>query len=363
MAKVRAYDQSFSQVDPINRFDEGITRQAPFVSWGANNLYVNGLYNSVDFSPIHNACLRSKQTNIVGRGFTNDYRVNETQTLNDIFPYLVYEYLVTGNVFLQTVFRRERTQGLASIHYIPSKYVRVGKELNGNHLPEAFWYSRNWLDWKKEKIIEFKAFNPSDYAEGSQMTYIRQYNPNYLYYGAPEWLSVYNDILLNHEITRFNLANIINGLTPGLWVHFPNSQPQTQREEVELLEKIEARYMGSENANKVILTFSDDMDSKPEITQLNRNISEGYFTDIFELIQRQILAGHRIIDGSLIGLPAPAGFSNQSEQTQEAFRIFMNTCINPIQTFLIRELTPIIQLLHPEEEVRLEIIDNQPVNQ
>jgi len=195
------------------------------------------------------------------------------------------------------------------------------------------------------------------------MTYIRQYNPNYLFYGAPEWLSVYNDILLNHEITRFNLANIVNGLTPGLWVHINNAGNPTQREEVELLEKIESRYMGADNANKVILTFSDEPDSKPEITQLNRNVTEGYFTDIFELIQRQILSGHRIIDGSLIGLPSPTGLSNQAEQTQEAFRIFMNTCINPIQSFLIRELTPIIQLLHPEEEVRLEIIDNQPVNQ
>ena len=161
MAQVRAYSQSFAQVDPINRFDEGITKSQPFVSWGRDNNYVNGLYNSVDFSPIHNACLRSKQTNVVGRGFTNDYRVNETQTLNDIFPYLVYEYLVTGNVFLQTVFRRDRTQGLASIHYIPSKYVRVGKELNANHLPEAFWYSRDWNNWKREKIVEFKAFEPS----------------------------------------------------------------------------------------------------------------------------------------------------------------------------------------------------------
>lgn len=363
MGNIRSYDQTFAKSDSVNSFNEGVSKHQPFVSWGILNDYVNGLYNSVDFSPIHNACLKSKQSNVVGRGFTNNYRVNATQTLNDLFPYLVYEYLVTGNVFIETIFKKDRSQGLASIHYIPSKYMRVGKYLNEHHLPDAFWYSRNWYEWKKEKIVEFKAFNPSDYSENRQMTYIRQYNPNYLFYGAPEWLSVYNDILLNHEITRFNLANIVNGLTPGLWVHFNNSQPQTQREEVELLEKIETRYMGADNANKVILTFSDDPNSKPDITQLNRNVTEGYFTDIFELIQRQILSGHRIIDGSLIGLPAPTGFANQAEQLQEAYKIFMNTCIGPIQTFLIRELTPIIQLLHPDEEVVLEIIDNQPVNQ
>ena len=360
---IRSYEQSFTKTQSINSFQEGITKYQPFVSWGELNDYVNGLYNSVDFSPIHNACLRSKQANVVGRGFTTDYRVNATQTLNDLFPYLVYEYLVTGNVFLSLIWKQDRTEGLSSIHYVPSKYMRVGKDLNEHHLPENFWYCRDWYDWKKAKIVEYKSFDPSDYSEGRQMTYIRQYNPNYLFYGAPEWLSVYNDILLNHEITRFNLANIVNGLTPGLWVHINNAGNPTQREEVELLEKIESRYMGADNANKVILTFSDEPESKPDITQLNRNVTEGYFTDIFELIQRQILSGHRIIDGSLIGLPSPTGLSNQAEQTQEAFRIFMNTCINPIQSFLIRELTPIIQLLHPEEEVRLEIIDNQPVNQ
>lgn len=360
---IRTYEQSFGRVQSINSFEEGVVKHQPFVSWGLLNDYVNGLYNSVDYSPIHNACLRSKQANVVGRGFTQDYRVNQNQTLNDIFPYIVYEYLVTGNVFLEVIWKKDRTQGLSAIHYIPSKYMRVGKELNEHHLPMDFWYSRNWDAWKKEKIVRFDSFDPSNFTEGRQMTYIRQYNPNYLFYGAPEWLSVYNDILLNHEITRFNLANIVNGLTPGLWVHINNAGNPTQREEVELLQKIESRYMGADNANKVILTFSDEPDSKPDITQLNRNVTEGYFTDIFELIQRQILSGHRIIDGSLIGLPSPQGLSNQSEQTQEAFRIFMNTCINPIQTFLTRELQPIIQLLHPEEEVRLEIIDNQPVNQ
>ena len=347
----------------VNRFEETTSRNQEFTNWGVFNNYVNELYNSVDFSPIHNACLRSKQTNIVGRGFVKDYRVNATQTLNDLFPYLVYEYLVTGNVFIETIFKKDRDQGLSCIHYIPSKYMRVGKYLNEHHLPTDFWYSRDWTTWKKEKIVKFKSFDPSDVSQDRQMTYIRQYNPNYLFYGAPEWLSVYNDILLNHEITKYNLGSIVNGLTPGLWVHFNNSQTPTQREEMDLLEKIEARYRGSENANKVILTFSDDESTKPDITQLNRNVTEGYFTDMFELIQRQILSGHRIIDGSLIGLPSPTGFANQAEQLEVAYKIFMNTCIGPIQTFLVRELTPIIQLLHPEEEVKLEIIDNQPVNQ
>jgi hypothetical protein len=84
---------------------------------------------------------------------------------------------------------------------------------------------------------------------------------------------------------------------------------------------------------------------------------------MFELIQRQILSGHRIIDGALIGLPSPSGFANQAEQLDASYKIFMNTCISPIQQFLIRELTPIVLLLHPDEEVVLEIIDNQPVNQ
>lgn len=357
---LKVYKSSFGKIDSVARFEEQVSRGNEWVNWGFNNQFVSDLYDLTDVSPIHNACLRSKQINVVGRGFTNDYRINATQTLNDIFPYLVYEYLVTGNIFLETIFKKDKTQGLAGIHYIPSKYIRVGKDLNEMHLPENFWYSRDWTNYKKEKAIKFDAFDPSKDST-RQMTYIRQYNPQYLYYGAPDYLSVINDIRLNHEITIFNLASLKNGGYPGLWVHFSNQIPQTQREEIELLEKIEARYGGSENANNIILTFSDDPTTKPEITQLAKNLGDGFFSEIFELVQRQILSGHRIIDGSLIGLPAPTGFSNQAEQTREAYRIFMNTCINPIQSFLIRELTPIIQLLHPEEEVVLEIIDNQPV--
>jgi hypothetical protein len=37
----------------------------------------------------------------------------------------------------------------------------------------------------------------------------------------------------------------------------------------------------------------------------------------------------------------------------------MSTSIKPLQNFINRELTPIIQLIHPDEEVALVIEQNQ----
>ena len=65
------------------------------------------------------------------------------------------------------------------------------------------------------------------------------------------------------------------------------------------------------------------------------------------------------ISGSLIGLPEPTGFSSSSEQIETSYKLFMSTSIKPIQTFINRELKPVIELMNPGQEISLVIEQNQ----
>ena len=82
------------------------------------------------------------------------------------------------------------------------------------------------------------------------------------------------------------------------------------------------------------------------------------FSEIFSLVRENILAGHKIPDPSLIGLPSPSGFSSQAEQIETAYKLFQSTTIFPLQEFLISELKPILKLMYPNEEIVLDIKQN-----
>lgn len=347
---------SFSN-NTLTSFKEVITKNEIFIRWGADNQFVNELYLLNDASPIQNACVRSKVDNAVGMGYITDYQVNSKEKLNDIAKKIFYEFITTGNVFLEVVWKQDRTEGIAGFYLIPSRYIRLHKpeELGGD--VTKYLYCRDWANWRRAGMVEFSEFNPKNFTD-RQIIHIKNYQSGYDYYGVPDWLSVINDVRLNHEITVFNLANIQNGLSPSLWVHFTQPAPDSQNEQNQILRSIEERYMGAENAGRVIVSYGET-EQKPDITQIQSNVEDGYFSAIFELVQKQIMSGHKIIDGSLIGLPNPGGFTSSAEQLQTAYKLFMSTSIKPLQNFINRELTPVIELIYPGQEISLVIEQNQ----
>lgn len=345
----------FSQ-STITSFKEVVNKNEEFVRWGADNMFVNELYLLNDLSPIQNACIRSKVDNCFGMGYVSDYKVNSKEYLNDIAKKIYYEFITTGNVFLEIVWKQDRTQGIHSMYLIPSRYMRVGKPKEIGEDVNKYLYCKDWANWRKSGIVEFSELDPKNFTD-RQIVHIKNYQSGYDFYGTPDWLSVINDVKLNHEITVFNLSNLQNGLNPSLWVHFNVPPPDSQLEQNQILQGIENRYAGSENAGRVIVSYGET-EQKPEITQIASSVEDGYFSSIFDLVQKQILSGHKIISGSLIGLPDPNGFSSSAEQLETSYKLFMATCIRPIQTFMNRELTPILELMYPEQEINLIIEQN-----
>lgn len=340
----------------ITSFSEVINRNEVFVRWGEDNMFVNQLYLLNDASPIQNACVRSKVDNCFGMGYTTDYKINTKQYINDIAKAIFYEFITTGNVFLEVVWKQDRTEGIAGFYLIPSRYMRVHKPTDIGEEITKYLYCKDWANWRKAGLIEFHELDPKNYTN-RQIVHIKNYQSGYDYYGTPDWLSVINDVKLNHEITTFNLSNLQNGLNPSLWVHFNVPAPDSQLEQNQILQGIEDRYAGSHNAGRVIVSYGE-LEQKPDITQIQSSVEDGYFSNIFELVQKQIMSGHKIVDGSLIGLPNPGGFTSSAEQLETAYKLFMATSIRPIQTFINRELKPILELMYPDQEINLVIEQN-----
>lgn len=343
---------AFSTSD-IYKFEEKSINSKDWVMVGEKDDFFDFLYEMVDYSPIHNVCLRSKTDNVVGKGFTREYMMNKTEDINDLFRKITFEFLTTGNVFLECIWANDRTKGVKSVYLIPSKYMRVGKTEFVYEDPSEYYYSEDFT--KRKSVIRFSKLDPTNFTD-RQIYHIKSYSPGYNYYGLPSYMSVINDVRLNHEISIHHLSNIQNGATPSLWVNFRDGEPD-EKQQREIKRSLEDLYTGSQAAGKIIVSFSE-ADNGPEINVLNPTTNDQYYSAIFESVQKQILSGHKITSPSLIGLPDPSGFSSQAEQMETAFGVFLNTTIKPIQRELISNLEPLIKLMFPDEEPDLEIIQN-----
>ncbi len=344
-------------VSNIERWEEKMYKGEPFVRWGLDNMQVDRFYWYVDYSPIHNACIRSKVDNAAGKGFTTDYRINTKETINEVIKQMFWELIVTGNLFLEIVWKKDRAQGISGFHVIPSKYMRAKQPENTELYSDTWFFSHDWTAWKKSGIVELKEFDPNNYTD-RQIVHIKSYQPGYLFYGTPDYTASLLDIRLSRAISEFNLSNISNGASPSLWVHFPESAPDSQNEQENILQRLEDRYVGSKNSGRIIVSWGGADGEKPEITQIQQTLNQGMFSEIFALVRENILAGHKIPDPSLIGLPSPSGFSSQAEQLETAYKLFQSTTIFPLQEFLVAEIKPILQLMYPNQEIVLDIQQN-----
>ncbi len=343
-------------VDNTPRMLEKISRNEPFVRWGLNNLFPEELYLAMDYSPIHSSAIRTKVDNSSGRGFVKDYKINKKETLNDVVKQIFFEYIVTGNLFIEVIWKTDRRMGLESIHIIPSKYLRAKNPDNYELVSDRWLYSRDWANWRKAGLIEFVEFDPNNFVD-RQILHVRNYTPGLEFYGAPSYLASFTDVRLSRAISDYNLNTLLNGAQPSLWINFPQ-EPDSQNDMEDVLRRLEERYSGPNNAGRVIVSYGSD-GVKPEITTINPTLQGGMFQEIFALVRENILAGHQIPDPSICGLPSGSGFSSQADQLRTAQELFMKTTIQPLQEFMLKELNPIVQLLYPEEQVNLVIEQNE----
>lgn len=348
------------KIDSISRFEEKIIRNQDWVNWGTDNDFPSFLYNMLDYNPTHNVCVTAKVDNVVGQGMVDgDTMVNGVQTLDEFFRELTWEYITTGNAFIETVWSNDRSgEGLAGIYVLPSSSIRVQKKESIDEEQRIYYYCEDWLDYKKKSIIEFNKLDPT-VDTYRQIYHIQKYSPGYDYYGSPGYMSVINDIRLAHQISLFHLSNILQGGLPGLWVNFSNGVPESADEQRQMLQKIEERFAGAEGAGRTMVSFSDGSEYAPQITQIPTNNHDGYYTEIFDLTTRQILSGHKISSGLLVGLNNGGGLGSNADEIKNSFELFLNTTIIPIQDDLTAQLKPVLKLLSPQKEINTTIIQNQ----
>ena len=328
------------------------TNQLPIISEDTKTRYTwvpFGVYGQDDFfdavvsawnvSTTTSACVEGIADLIFGKGL---YSKNEAfnEVLQKLIPQeetkrVAFDLKLFGNAAYQVYWNDDHSK-IIKMYHIPIQTLRAEKLL-GEPKIQSYYYCTDWNDQRKirdkKKIPAFGTSN-----EKMEILYIKNYFPGLYYYSLPDWVSAMQYSIAEGEISNLHLNNITNGFLPAVMINFNNGVPAPEeRQTIEDL--LQAKFTGTDNAGRFMLSFNDDPLTKPtiDIIQID-NLHEKY-QYVAECTQDRILVAHRVTSPLLFGIrTANNGFSSQSEEMMTAFSIMQTMTISPFQNLILNTL-------------------------
>jgi len=316
------------------------TRHAwvPFGVYGHDDFF-SAVTAAWNVSTTTSACVEGISDLVFGKGL---YSKNEVfnEILQKLIPQeetkrVAFDLKLYGNAAYQVYWDDTHTK-IKKMYHIPIHTLRAEK-LYGEPKIQNYYYCTDWLDQRKirdkKKVPAFGTSN-----EKMEILYIKNYFPGLYYYSLPDWVSAMQYSIAEGEISNLHLNNITNGFLPAVMLNFNNGVPAPEeRQTIEDL--LQAKFTGTDNAGRFMLSFNDDPATKPtiDIIQID-NLHEKY-QYVAEYTQDRILVAHRITSPLLFGIrTSNNGFSSQSEEMMTAFSIMQTMTISPFQNLILNTL-------------------------
>jgi hypothetical protein len=337
--------QKFSIVNVNNNslpiIQEDTKTRYPFVPFGVygNDDFFDAVTTAFNVSTTNAASIEGIADLIFGKGlYSKDQVFNET--LQRMIPQeevkrVAFDLKLFGNAAFQVYWDDTHTK-IKKMYHVPVQLLRAEK-LGTSPKIENYYYCTDWNDQRKvrdkKKIPAFETSN-----EKMEILYIKHYCPGLYYYSLPDWVSALQLAMAEGEISNLHFNNIVNGFLPAVMLNFNNGVPAPEeRQTIEDL--VQAKFTGTDNAGRFMLSFNDDPLTKPTIDIIDiTNLHEKY-DYVAEYTQDRILVAHRVTSPLLFGIRTKNnGFSSQSEEMKTAFSILQTMTIAPFQNIILNTL-------------------------
>jgi hypothetical protein len=310
----------------------------PFGVYGHDDFF-DAVTMTHNISTTNSACIEGIADLIYGKGL-----YSKTPAFNEILQKLIpqeetkrvsFDLKLYGNAAYQVYWNADHSK-IIKMYHVPVQNLRAEKIGNSPRI-ENYYYCIDWNDQRKIKDKKkIPAFGTSN--EKMEILYIKNYCPGLYYYSLPDWVAAMQFAVAEGEISNLHINNITNGFLPAVMLNFNNGIPgPEERETIEDL--VQAKFTGTDNAGRFMLSFNDDPNTKPTLDVIDiPNLHEKY--DYFaEYTQYRILFAHRVTSPLLFGIRTKqTGFSSQSEEMKTAFSIMQTMTISPFQNLILNSL-------------------------
>ena len=343
--KVINFNEAY--VAPVYKYD----KKNNIITWGSKNDYPNyllDLYNNYGAS-LHKAIINKKTKLISGKGLKDVVDTNLLDFLKknkmdgELFK-VSLDYEIFNAFAFEVVYSNDGS--LYSVKHMPVSKIRKGIECEEYDFPHL-WVSKDWNKYKKEGYEPqlVREFNPY-IKKGKQIYFYNEYNPTADFvYAIPQYSTSLNYIELSYEISKFHLNQAKQGYAPSFILDIKSTVIPSAEEMDEFASQFEREYSGTENAGKIVITYSE-IEGGVELTPIQLNASDERFINLSEQIQENIVMSSEIPPQLIILTPGKLGGTDERKELQEEFQDFY---VTPRQETIEMVLNEILSVDYSEE--------------
>ena len=317
---------------PLQRLGYNVNGR-PYVNWGYRNDYPTLLLNLFSQSPTHSSAIRFGVNAIVGEGIDYDaMNIDGSQTApnyryswDDLIRNISQDYLIFGFYAIQII--KNKDGQTYTFYHMPSYKVRFS-EYDDDGTITGFWVCSDWSETGTNPPQWVDAFDMlEDDAEiGKPYLYVyRSYDPTSDYYPTPSYASAIKAIQSEIEHINFDLKSATNSFVPNGMLVLNEYETEEQKQAV--VKEVQKMFIGSENANSLMITFRNSVEDKmPEFVPFTTNSSNfNLYADADARTRIRILSAHRIADAALCGLPSigATGFASEADKLKVGLEVYM----------------------------------------
>lgn len=334
-------------------------RKKEYIYFGKDNLFPNYLIDLADNCSIHRALLETKSKFIAGEGFIFEGEDGQVSAAEKFLEGLDRDFLrktatdmsYFNGFYWQSKF--ERGGNVSYLRNIDFSYVRSGK-MNENGEIEKYYFTPDWAfatkktSFKPEDAIyepkPIASWYSSDRAlvkKRGELIEGKTYSPGKLFYAEPSYLGALNYIEISNQIAEFHKNNLDNGMVGSMHIHlFEDLSDSEKRRKVE--KGISQKFVGSENAGKVVVTWSTNPDMKTLVESIPVNDSHEMFTLLNGKVSEEIVMAHRT-PMALAGIKVATGLQSDEALTRSNMEFYQNTVIRPSQRVIEESLDRVLE--------------------
>lgn len=349
---------------PINR-----NSNRGWVNWGLRNDYPIKLSELYFNSIVHKSCVDFGVTAVVGDGV--DYQAmnmdktevmpNQYQTWDEFIRCLVLDYILYGSYAFQII--RNKDGRTFSYYHQPISSVRCSpRDEEGNIT--SYWLCQDWTATGKYPPIEIPRFGFQEEEtinSGKPYLFVYEtYTPDLDYYSTPKYVGALKAIMTELELIRYDLRSVKNNFSANGFLVLPRVESDEERRD--LLNNIKNSFVGADNANALVVTFSNGDENDSNVAKFVKIDKDSNNVNLFaESNQRnidRIVTAHRIPSKALIGMPIDgATLGGGGNEVNVAWNLYNKTIATEYRNAVLTTINKMFALNGVDTELVLKPLD------
>ena len=314
-----------------------------FVAFGSDNLFYDQLIDVYLNSPTSHSTITGIVNQIVGKGLhahNASRKPDEFAQFRSLFKAkdlkkIALDYKLLGEAAIQVSYLQKK---VVKVSHFNRETLRAEK-CDDKGAINAYFYHPKWKDYKDgDKLTRIPVFGSGS---KNEIYIIRRHIPSMHYYSVPDYIGSLNYGKLECSISEFLVNEVENSFSGSKLVSFANGSPS-----VEGMKKIKQEItdkLTGVHGEKVIVSFSDSVENKTTIEDINPPNSAEVYRYISEECSRKLMIGHRITSPLLVGIRDTGNsLGNNAEEIQNAHNLFENLVIKPYQNDIIDAVDDIL---------------------